>query len=45
LYRNYKEYITAFINKGGVIEAMPECKPDTITAFSVFFNLEPNGDT
>jgi len=44
LYRNYQEYINKFVQKGGVIEAAPNCLPSQISSSSVGFMIDPIGD-
>jgi hypothetical protein len=44
LYRNYQEYITKFVQKGGVIEAAPNCSPSQISSSSVGFVIDPVGE-
>lgn len=44
VYRNYKEYISNFITKGGIIEASPNCPPSQISSTSICFSIDPVGD-
>ena len=44
LYRNYSEYITKFVQKGGVIEAAPNCSPAQVSSSSIGFVIDPVGE-
>lgn len=45
LYRDYKEFITAFTKRGGIIEAIhPSVRKNNFGSPSISIFLEPNGD-
>jgi len=41
LYPNYNAYLSDFLKKGGVIEAIPICNENQITSPSIFFEIDP----
>lgn len=43
LYRNYYEFVRAFKERGGVIEAAPNAPSSEVHGFGVSFFLAPNG--
>jgi len=44
LYQTYNEYITKFIQKGGVIEAAPSCPVSQVASSSIGFVIDPTGE-
>jgi len=44
LHRNYSEYIRKFVQKGGVIEAAPNCMPSQVSSSCIGFKIDPTGE-
>ncbi|KAL4447016.1 hypothetical protein ABPG74_013868 [Tetrahymena malaccensis] len=45
LFQNYQEFLYYFLEHKGIIEASPLCSQEEVASPSVFFRLDPDGQT